>query len=326
MLWSARSSRSCLPAPWHWGRLVSAMLAVAVLAACSGPDPVGEDQRFPFPSISDSASPRPDPSQRIDVEQVNARLNSLLANDIPSPEEVNELTKLADQVLAGAADRINMTPEAFARLTPEQVADMVQTASQHSRHAVQVSLEELRKMTPQQRALIAQSAAVVTNGLVEGLANDAKAALGNRAAVVRIGVNELGGYAASAAYLWVYLLHLAGYNTQVEIGSGAILAEKLNANELDVTFEAVPEFLEVDTAALGVWSNGRLNVQGRADLGTDLPEVADGLTRFALDHDQMASLAAVVRTRGVADPATQEAAVQLWLVDHPELLQRLAGQ
>lgn len=304
--------------------VVSAALAAVLLAACSGTAPI-QDQRFPFPSISE-ASGTPVPIRSEDVQAAADQLHRLLGHDMPSPEEVNELTRLADEVLSGAASRVGMTPEQFEQLTPEQIDALVKQAAQDSRHAVVVGLDQIKAMTPKQRAVIAESATVVSAGLVESLARDAKAALGQRQGVVRIGVNELGGYAASAAYLWVYLLELAGYTTVVEVGSGAHLAERLNANELDVTFEAVPEFLEVDTSALGVWSNGRLNVQGRANLGADFPEIADGLNRFALDQAQMRSLAAVVKTRGVADPATQEAAVQLWLVQHPELVQRLTGQ
>lgn len=304
-------------------RVMITGLLTCSLIGCTGTDPQ-IDERFPFPTLSNS--PSLDPSKVNEaVKQVESQLSTLLANDSPTAEEMATFTQLADQVVAGAVSRIDMTPEEFAQLSPEQVAEMVNQAASSSRHAVQVNLDELRQMTPEQRELIAESAAVVSKGLVDQAAVDVKTALGNRQGSIRIGVNELGGYAASAAYLWVYLLELAGYSTVVEVASGAELAEKLNSDQLDVTFESVPEFLEVDTSSLGVWSDGRLNVQGRAGLTDTYPELASSLEKFALNPDQMRSLAAVVKTRGVADPNTQKAAVQLWLVNHPELIKRLAG-
>ncbi|WP_336249403.1 hypothetical protein [Stomatohabitans albus] len=306
-------------------RSLSVLLVLTVgLAGCTGADPYNGDD-YAFPSISEMSSRMPRAS---DVNAANVRngLNELLAHDRPSPEQVSELTRIADQVVSSAAQRLGTTPEAFEQMSPKEVAELVYQANVQSNHAIEASLRQLEAMTPKQRALVAQSAQTAISGALGSVAQQAQSALGNRAGVVRIGVNELGGYAASAAYLWVYLLQLAGYTTHVEVVSGAELAERLNANELDITFEAVPEFLASETATLGVWSEGRLNVQGRADLRADMPEVADGLDRFALDKAQMRSLAAVVSTRGVADPVTQEAAVQLWIVDHPELLKRIAGQ
>lgn len=318
MLRSRRSSSAPL------SRAVIAGLLTVSLLGCSGTDPQADEQ-FPFPTLSNQ--PSLDPTQVSEaITQVQSQLSNLLANEHITPEEMATFTKLADEVVAGALSRIDMTPEEFAQLTPEQINEMVTKAAQQSRHAVQVNLDELRKMTPEQQMLIAESAAVVQQGLVDQVAADAQTALGNRRGSIRIGVNELGGYAASAAYLWIYLLELAGYTTVVEVTSGAELADKLNRDQLDVTFEAVPEFLEVDTSALGVWSDGRLNVQGRAGLTDTYPELAASLERFALNPEQMRSLAAVVKTRGVADPNTQKAAVQLWLVNHPELIKRLAEQ
>lgn len=318
MLRSRRSSSAPL------SRAVIAGLLTVSLLGCSGTDPQADEQ-FPFPTLSNQ--PSLDPTQVSEaITQVQSQLSNLLANEHITPEEMATFTKLADEVVAGALSRIDMTPEEFAQLTPEQINEMVTKAAQQSRHAVRVNLDELRKMTPEQQMLIAESAAVVQQGLVDQVAADAQTALGNRRGSIRIGVNELGGYAASAAYLWVYLLELAGYTTVVEVASGAELADKLNRDQLDVTFEAVPEFLEVDTSALGVWSDGRLNVQGRAGLTDTYPELAASLERFALNPEQMRSLAAVVKTRGVADPNTQKAAVQLWLVNHPELIKRLAEQ
>lgn len=316
-----RSRRS--PSATFSRAVIAGLLAIA-LVGCSGTDPQ-TDEQFPFPSLSNQ--PSLDPTKVSEaVNQVQNQLSNLLASDPPTKEEMAAFTKLADEVVAGAIARIEMTPEEFAQFTPEQIAEMVAQAAQQSRHAVQVNLDELRQMTPEQRILIAESAAVVSKGMVDQVAVDAQTALGNRQGSIRIGVNELGGYAASAAYLWVYLLELAGYSTVVEVASGAELADKLNRDQLDVTFEAVPEFLEVDTSALGVWSDGRLNVQGRAGLTDTYPELAASLERFALNPEQMRSLAAVVKTRGVADPNTQKAAVQLWLVNHPELIKRLAEQ
>lgn len=322
-----RSGRSALA---RFNRAVIAGLLAISLLGCSGTDPQSDEQ-FPFPSLS--KRPSLDPAkvseavtqvkERVQT-QVPPQLSALLASDPPTAEEMEAFTKLADEVITGAISRIQMTPEEFASLTPEQVADLVEQAAKNSQHAIQVNLDELRNMTPEQRMLIAESAAVVSRGLVDSLANDARIALGHRRGSVRIGVNELGGYAASAAYLWVYLLELAGYSTVVEVASGASLADKLNQDQLDIAFEAVPDFLAPDTSPLGVWSDGRLNVQGRAGLTDTYPELANSLERFALNPDQMKSLAAVVKTRGVADPATQKAAVQLWLVNHPELIRRLA--
>lgn len=322
-------SRRSPSAPFS--RAVIAGLLALSLIGCSGTDPQ-TDEQYPFPTLSNQASVDPakaslSPAKVSEaMNQVQSQLSTLLASDPPSAEEMAAFSNLADEVVAGAVARIEMTPEEFAQLSPEQIAELVAQAAQQSRHAVQVNLDELRQMTPEQRILIAESAAVVRKGLVDQVATDAQMALGNRRGSIRIGVNELGGYAASAAYVWVYLLELAGYSTVVEVAPGAVLADKLNRDQLDVTFEAVPEFLEVDTAALGVWSDGRLNVQGRAGLADSYPELAAGLTRFALDQAQMRSLAAVVATRGVADPKTQRAAVQLWLVNHPELIKRLAEQ
>lgn len=342
-------------------RTLTAGALALVLVGCTGTDPQADDQ-FPFPSLSNQpastwptsdqpsgASQNPgaglgavNPAQVPEsvvsesvvpesvvpesVARVQSELTALLANSQLAPEDMAAFAQLADEVVSGAIARINMTPEEFAQLTPEQVAAMVDNAAKQSRHAVEVNLEQLRQMTPEQRALIAQSAAVVSQGLLNRVADDATAALGNRQGSLRIGVNELGGYAASAAYLWVYLLDLAGYAAVVEVASGAELAHMVNTDQLDVAFEAVPDFLEPDTAALGVWSDGRLNVQGRAGLHTTYPELASSLERFALNPQQMRSLAAVVKTRGVADPQTQQAAVQLWLVNHPELVQRLANR
>lgn len=316
-------SRSFKTLPVNLGLLCALVALPLGGAGCTGSDPYPIDSSE-FPTITDSRSPMVLPSD-VDPSEVSRQLNNLLAKDRPSPEEVNELTRVADEVLMSAAQRLGTTPEEFERLTPKEIAELVRQANEQTNNAVKVNLAELEKMTPKQRALIAQSANAVIAGALTLMTEQAQSALGTRASVVRIGVNELGGFAGSAAYLWVYLLELAGYTTVVEVASGAVLAEQLNAGQLDITFEAVPEFLEPGTAKLGVWSEGRLNVQGRTNLAEDLPEVAQGLSRFALDKDQMRSLAAVVKTRGVADPATQKAAVQLWLVDHPELLARLTG-
>lgn len=421
------------------GRLPLVLALLVGLTACSGSDPLPDlGDRLDAGKVSEVAA---DLASRLPIQQIQDRLagldpdqaramvdaivtegmgtlGNLAAQGLPADIDMAEAVQTVDRMVADVADRLGTSPEAFAKMTPDEIAATLANARAAGQRAIDATAAQLAALDDQQRALVAQAAVASAQGLVDepldrvaqrlaaapgsvapggpspadagtdtsvtnpavsdtapgmtatvepegagtpvvapvpavtaspapsgdaiatplqGTTSPADSATAQPASsatavplmapgqgmIVRIGVNELGGYAATAAYLWTYLLRESGYQPDIHIGTGADLAAWLNAGDIDIAFEAVPLFLNPDSEILGLWSGGRLNVQGRAGLSATHPQLASGLTALALDREEMRSLAALVATRGVSDPITQQAAVQLWLIANPAVVQRL---